>query len=324
MSGSTRKLLIVFGVLLVVTVAWNSLERRRTTSRVRSFEKVAVEDVTRVAVSGKGNDVTMEQRGGVWMITAPIEYPANQILVEDLLEKVSELSTVNVVSNNPANHDLYEVGIDTGVLVQLYGGREGNRRLMSMYIGKMTSDFNHTYIRRFTDDDVHTASGLLSGYFNKTLSAWRDRTILSLPVESFELLKVVGENVDYTLAIRGVLPQAPDAPWSVEAEGTVTEADSSGAVQIVRRVAALTASGFPEPDDVVEADWENPVMSIDGRLVDGSTIEVRVWEIPDDSGRYYLRKGGDETVFLIYRSTLDSILKQREDLVADEEGEPEL
>ncbi len=105
MSGSTRKLLIVFGVLLVVTVAWNSLERRRTTSRVRSFEKVAVEDVTRGAISGKGNDVTMEQRGGVWMITAPIEYPANQILVEDLLEKVGELSTVNVVSNNPANHD---------------------------------------------------------------------------------------------------------------------------------------------------------------------------------------------------------------------------
>ena len=36
MTGSTRKLLITFGILLVVTVAWTTLERRQTTSRVRT------------------------------------------------------------------------------------------------------------------------------------------------------------------------------------------------------------------------------------------------------------------------------------------------
>ncbi len=321
MSGSTRKLLIAFGVLLVVTIAWNSMERRRTTSRVRSFEDVVIEDVTRISISGKGNDVTLEQRGGVWLITAPIDYPANQTLVDDLLGKVEELTTVNVVSSNSANHDLYEVGAETGVLVQLYGGREGDRRLMSMYVGKMTSDFSHTFIRRFTEDDVHTASGLLSGYFNKTVSAWQDRTIFSLPVESIEQLQVVGEEVDYALAIRGSIPDAPEVPLVLQTEEGLAEADSSKAMAIVRKVAGLGASGFPEPGDPVEADWENPVIMIDGRLVDGSTIEMRVCEIPDDNNRYYIRKGGDETVFLIYRSTLDSILKQRGDLIADEEGE---
>ncbi len=42
--------------------------------------------------------------------------------MDDLLGKVDELSTVNVVSSNPANHDLYEVGVETGALVQLYSG----------------------------------------------------------------------------------------------------------------------------------------------------------------------------------------------------------
>ncbi|MFC1628791.1 DUF4340 domain-containing protein [Gemmatimonadota bacterium] len=320
MSGSTRKLLIAFGILLVVTIAWNSMERRRTTSRVRSFEEVAIEEVTRITVSGKGNDVTLEQRAGLWLITAPIEYPANQILVEDLLSKVDELTTVNVVSSNPANHDLYEVGVGTGVLVQLYGGREGNRRMMSMYVGKMTSDFSHTFVRRFTEDDVHTASGLLSGYFNKTVSAWRDRTIFALPAASIGQLMVVGSDVDYTLAMRGSMADAPDVPWVLQTEEGLAEADSSKAMAIVQRVASLNASGFPEPGDLVEADWENPVITIDGRLADGSTIEVRAWEIPDDDSRYYVRKGGDETVFLIYRSTLDPVLKQRGDLVVIEEG----
>ncbi|MFC1559188.1 DUF4340 domain-containing protein [Gemmatimonadota bacterium] len=320
MSSSTRKLLITFGILLVVTIVWNSLERRRTTSRISSFEDVAIEEVTRIAISGKGNDVTLEQRGGVWLITSPIEYPANQTLVEDLLGKVDELATVNVVSSNPVNHDLFEVGAETGVLVQLYGGREGNRRMMSMFVGKMTSDFNHTFIRRFSEDDVHTASGLLNGYFNKTVSAWQDRTIFALPAESITQLNVIGEEVDYTLAIRGIMSESPDVPWVIQSEEGLAEADSSKAMAIVRRVAGLSASGFPEPGDLVDADWENPVIRIDGRLVDGSAIELRVCEIPGDSSRYYVRKSGDETVFLIYRSNLDPVLKQREDLIVIEEG----
>ncbi len=320
MTGSTRKLLITFGILLVVTVAWTTLERRQTTSRVRTFDRVEVEDVTRISISGKGNEVNLEKRGGTWIITEPLEYPANQTLVEDLLEKAGELATVNVVSSNPANHDLYEVGTDSGVLVQLYGGQEGNRRMLSVFIGKMTSDFNHTYIRRFSEDDVHTASGLVSGYFNKTVSAWRDRTIFSLPLESLEQVSVVGEDTDYTLARRGSLPEAPDAPWVIRTADGVTAADSLQAMTIIRRVATLTASAFPEPGEVIEADWENPLLTITGRLVDGSLIEVTAFDRPEDSSRYYVKTGGGETVFLMYRSNLDAVLRPVEDLMAKEEA----
>ncbi len=320
MTGSTRKLMIAFGILLVVTVAMTTLEKRQTTSRARTFNRIEVEDVTRISINGKGNEVTMEKRGGFWVITEPMEYPANQALVVDLLEKSGELSTVNVVASNPANHDLYEVGTDTGVLVQLFGGQEGNRRMMSVFIGKMTSDFNHTYIRRFSEDDVHTASGLLNGYFNKSVSAWRDRTIFALQEESIEQITVVGEATNYTLARRGSLPEAPDTPWVIRSADGVVAADSLQAMTIVRKVASLAASAFPEPWEEIDADWESPLVTITGRLVDGSSIEAMAFDKPEDTSRYYVKKDGDETVFLMYRSNLDSVLRTVEDLRAKEEA----
>jgi len=184
----------------------------------------------------------------------------------------------------------------------------------------MTSDFNHTYIRRFSEDDVHTASGLLNGYFNKSVSAWRDRTIFALQEESIEQITVVGEATNYTLARRGSLPEAPDTPWVIRSADGVVAADSLQAMTIVRKVASLAASAFPEPWEEIDADWESPLVTITGRLVDGSSIEAMAFDKPEDTSRYYVKKDGDETVFLMYRSNLDSVLRTVEDLRAKEEA----
>ncbi len=321
MAESTRRLLIVFTILLVATAAWSMWQKRRTTTRERSFGKVDTEDVVKVDISGKGKEVVLELSGGRWLLTSPLEYPANQTSVEDLLEKAAELAVVNLVSSNPANHDLYEVGPETGVLVRLMGGRDGTRDLLSFFVGKMTSDFGHTYVRAFGSDDVYTATGLLSGYFDKQASAWRDRTILSFPAETIQQVEVVSDSVNYVLGRRGRLAGAPDAPWVIKfADDPVpVAADSARAAGIAGRLATLNASGFPEPGQEVGADWENPVARVRVTLTDGSIRSMSACEMPDDSNRWYLRTGESETVFLIYKSNLDTILRSRSDLVAGED-----
>lgn len=324
MTPTTRRLAMAFFVLLVLTVAWNSLERRRTTSREHAFERVKTEDIQRIDLSGKGKEITLELSGGRWMITSPIEYPADQTQVENLLEKVDELTVVNLVSSNPANHDLYEVGVDTGVLVQLFGGREGDRRLLAFYVGKMTSDFSHTYIRRFTEDDVYTAGGLISGYFDKALGNWRDKTIFSVPTGQVEQVTVESEEINWTLSSRGTVPGAPDAPWVMQVDGDMVVADSSQSASIVRKFASLSASGFPDLDEEVTIDPDSLVVRAEARLKDGTALEFSAYRKPGDTSRYYITKAGDETVFLMYRSNLDSILRTREDLEAKEEEPPGL
>ncbi len=324
MAESTRRLLIVFTVLLLATAVWSVAQKRRTTSRERSFGRVDVEDVVKIEITGQGKEVMLEHHGGRWMLTEPLEYPANQTAVEDLLEKTGELAVVNLVSSNPGNHDLYEVGHDTGMLVRLFGGRDGNRELFAYYVGKMTSDFNHTYVREFGQNDVYTATGLLSGYVDKEVGAWRDRTILDLPLETIQEVHAAKDSIEYVLARRGRLAGAPDTPWTVlyAGDSEPVEADSSQAVRIARKLASLSASGFPVFEGEVSVDWEEPLGSLRVVMTDGSSHEVRIWEIPDDQNRFYVRRDAGETVFLMYRSNLDLLWQQREDLAVGESGDP--
>ena len=44
-------------------------------------------------------------------------------------------------------------------------------------------------------------------------------------------------------------------------------------------------------------------------LADGSMAAFSVAEVPGDEARYYLRKEGAEQVFIIYRSTLDTVFR---------------
>lgn len=318
MATSTRRLLIVFISLLVVTIVWNSLERRGTTSRESTFENVDIEKITQIEISGRENTITLSLQGGIWMMTDPVEYPVNESLVEDLLTKIGELAVTNLVSTSSANHDLYEVGPDTGILVRLLGGRDGQRRLSEFYIGKMTSDFGHTYIRRFGEDDVFMANGLLQGYFNKTASTWRDKTILRLQQENIEQVELSSADDSWLVARRGIYPEAVDAPWVIRTDGGFVPADSIAVVTILRRLINLSASDFPSPAEQLEFDWDNPDYRILLGLTGNIPVEIEVWLREDDNTRVWIKKGGDETVFIMYKSTFDVIAKTSTDLILNE------
>ena len=321
MAPSTRKLLIVFCALLVVTLAYSMLERRRTTSRTTTFVRVNVEDITRIEVRGDdGVEVAMELQADRWVIVSPITYPANQANVQSLLDKVGELSVTNLVSSNPANHELYEVGIDSGTLVRLLGGRDGSRRLLTFYVGGITTDISGTYIREFGVDEVFAASGLLRGYFDKTLSAWRDRTVLTLPPDEITALSVASTEYSFMLTRRGMVPGGPDAAWILQTGGEAVAADSTMAARLIRTAASLSASDFPPAGTEANIDWEVPATRIEMTLSTGDRVGITVIPIPDDESRSYVRKDGDDTVFIVYRSTLDSIARDPESLRAQEPG----
>jgi hypothetical protein len=316
MAPSTRKLLIAFGVLLVITAIWSTMERRRTTRQTTSFGRVDTEDVTQIELSGKGNAVVLKKEGDRWMVTDPVHYPADQASVENLLEKVDELAVTNIVASNPTNHDVYEVGPDTGVLVRLMGGRNNDQRLLTFYVGKLTSDFSHTYVREFGSDDVQTATGLLQGYFSKTVGAWRDRTIMALPVEEVVRVSVASEPANWTLARRGVIPGAPDAAWVMQVDGEIVAADSSRCAAVARVAATLRATDFPSPGQITDAGWDSVMVRVDIELSSGDRTGFTAVPLPGDNSRYWIRKDGDDTVFIIYRSTLDSLTRPRDYLEA--------
>jgi len=321
MARSTRNLLIAFVALLAVTLVWKSAERRGTVSRTEQFAEVDTSAVKRIELRGKGNEVTLVESGGRWMLSEPVSYPANQASVEDLLEKAADLEVTNLVSSNPENHDLYEVGPDTGVLVRMLGGEEGDERLVSFYVGKLTSDFSHTYIRRFGSDDVYTAEGLLQGYFNKTASAWRDKTIFSADPASVQQVELASPGLSWTLLRRGRPGALSEAAWTLRIEGETIAADSTRAAGVVRSLATLRAADFAAGGESADQGWEEPDIRMSFTTSDGTARSFQGVLPDEEATRYRVRKQGDETVFLVYKSTIDALMRDREALTPDQEGE---
>ncbi len=315
MARSTRNLLIAFVALLALTVVWKGAERRGTVSRTERFAEVDPEEVTRIELRGKGNDVTLVRSGGRWMLSEPLSYPADPSSVEDLLDKAADLEVSNLVSSNPDNHDLYEVGPDTGALVRLLGGEEGQDRLLAFYVGKLTSDFSHTYVRRFGSDDVYTADGLLGGYFNKTVSAWRDKTIFSAEPASVQRVELESEEVSWTLLRRGVPGAVEGAAWTLVTEEGAAAADSSRAAGVVRSLAGLRAADFAAAGEGDPSRWEDPDLRITFTTSDGTTHALRAVLPGDEASRYQVRKQGDDTLYLVYKSTMDSVTRDTEGLL---------
>ena len=317
MAASTRRLLIVFGALLVVTLVWKGVERRRTTVRVRTFAHVDTGQVTRIELGGGGANVAMELRGDRWMLVEPLDYPADPSAVASLLEKAADLNVVNLVSSNTANHDLYEVGADTGTLVRLLGGPRGDRKLLEIYIGKLTSDFGHTYVREFGSDEVYTAQGLLQGYFGKTVSAWRDHTIWEVAGEAIRKVELTSPEHTWTLLHRDLLPDGPGTVWNLMAEGETVAADSTKVARLLRTAANLRAGDFPAPGEGGDIDWSVPALRLVVTLENGQVRAITAVAKEGDASRQWIRKDGDETVFIVYKSSLDSIRRPKVELLPD-------
>ncbi|MFO7768352.1 MAG: DUF4340 domain-containing protein [bacterium] len=321
MARSTRNLFIAFVALLAFALVWKSAERRGTMSRTERFAEVDTSEVTRIELRGRGNDVTLVRRGGRWMLAEPASYPANEASVEDLLERAADLQVVNLVSSNPENHDLYEVGPDTGSLVRLLGGEEGDERLLAFYVGKLTSDFSHTYVRRFGSDDVYTAGGLLQGTFDKTASAWRDKTIFSAEPASVQRVELTSPGLSWTLLRQDVPGALESAAWTLRMDGEAVAADSTRAASLVRSLATLKAADFAGEGERTSGSWEAPDIRMSFTTSDGITRAFRGILPDEEASRYRVRKDGQETVFLVYKSTIDSLKRDRDALMSREEGD---
>ena len=94
----------------------------------------------------------------------------------------------------------------------------------------------------------------------------------------------------------------------------MTAADSTRAQRLVRTGAGLGASDFPLPGIEPDLDWDDAATRIEFTLSTGDVVGLSVIPVPEDNSRSYVRKDGDETIFIVYRSTLDSIVRDPDSL----------
>jgi hypothetical protein len=205
MKRSTVTLLIVLVVLAIAT--YFVLRRPGEQSSTGFSSQVLVDydssTVDKIEIRSATGTTMVEKQEGTWFVTSPIHFRADSNAVVAILSQGKRIELKDLVSSNPEKQRVFQVD-STGLLIRI---SEKDMSRAAFRVGKTSSSFTETYVRRENSTEVYLANGFLSGTFNRQLKDLRDRTVFRVDVNSIKEVKFQYGDTTFTLQLRDTVWQ---------------------------------------------------------------------------------------------------------------------
>ena len=311
----TKQLLIlgaIFVVLAIVILLFEnpfgqSEYEKKVETALPLFPDFNEEQVVKIEITATGETTTLSKQNGSWVVVSMDNYPADSEGVAELLSKVAEFKNTQRVSNNPEKQAEFEVD-STGVEAKLMDAND--KVLVHLFVGKTTPGFLSSYVRPANANDVYVAQGYLQSVFNKGTRTWKDRTIFSFNKGIVTQLNIISseETVELRLDAEGTWQMLKP----VVAVAKTTEVDT-----LLTTFSGLDTDDFAEAtDELAEYGLDTPQSTISALLNDGTTATLHVGK--EEEGKLYVKRDDKDTVFRLFKSNVDSLIKKSDALKAEE------
>ena len=307
MNRSLLILVALLAVLLVVYLLVSSGEKQELTPQIKSdFLGVDSGTVDRVLVSRLGSEMKFERQVDGWYISDGDKMRrAQPDAANAVVQLAHTLSVGEVVSSNPAKQMLFQVDTLTGSVVEFYRGDE---YLAGLVVGKMTSDYQSTYVRKPESDDVYAARGVFGQLFTRPPSTFMDKTLLSLVPGEINLVEYKGRGTDYSVMLQ-------DSLWKVlPATGEAFIGDQEKIARTTSSFANLQFSEFPTRPDSLDVNFEQPDLEITVGLKDGTERKLRFVEEEGESKNIFVVRDDNPEPYIIFDYMVDNIAPTLEEL----------
>lgn len=311
----TKQLLILGGVfvflLLVVLIFENPFGKSEHEKKIETamplFPDFDTEQVAKIEIIAPDGTTTLTKQNGEWGVASMDNYPADSEGVAQLLTKVTELKNTQRVSNNPEKQSEFEVD-STGVEAKLMDAND--KLLAHLFVGKITPGFLSSYVRVADSNDVYVAQGSLQSVFNKGTRTWKDRTIFDFNKGTATALNI--SSPDETVELRLDENGAWQMLKPIAATANTTEVDN-----LLTTLSGLNTDDFAAAnDDLAVYGLDVPQSTISAVLNDGTTATLHIGK--EEEGKLYVKRDDTETVFRLFKSNVDRLLKKSDTLKAEE------
>lgn len=230
------------------------------------------------------------------------DYPVDTLKMKRMLDDFAVLQTDRLITRNPEKHSKYEV-LDNNTRFRAMSATGIDA--LDLVIGKRGANFQETFVREFSEDEVFAVKTSLSQYHQKTQSDFWDRSITSLDINSIKSLEMKGE-MNYSLARTGSL-------WEFNGEPV----DFDKVMTLLRPLASMKASNFTESINPENVFYQNMVIGLENNLI----LELSFY-LKDEQGALLLvRVSDNDKLFEFSKSSLNRFNKALEDLLPDEVAE---
>ncbi|MBI2618859.1 MAG: DUF4340 domain-containing protein [Ignavibacteriales bacterium] len=283
----------LLAVLLVVAyiVLQKPGEQSLSDERTGTLVEIDSLKVDRIEIKTNTLDLTLEKKGVDWFVSKPLQSRADQNNVANLIHQSKNLGVKSIVSTNPEKHSLFTVD-STGTTVKMY---ESGAERVAFIVGKPSSSFSETYVRKVQSNDVALVGGGLGYIYNRALREWRDKNIAAVPQENIREVKYQYGDTTFILAFK-------DSVWMIGRDST----DASSVQALLRNLSTVLADDFidtlltPQPKISAQISYND--------------IQLR-FAFSKPAGKYFVQSSASPQWFVMEQWRAQQLLKRKKELV---------
>lgn len=290
MNRSTIILITVLLVLGGITYFLIPSDKEREASYKPGQISFSIDSasVVKIVLHRPSKSITIENVGGKWTITSPLQYPADPAFVLQLIGGVAHFKPGSLISSNPEKQPIFRVD-SSGTRLTL---TERSGKSVTMIIGKMGPSYSEVYFRLPDSKDVYLGEGIEDWTITRDVKDWRDKTILTIPSESIKGLTYGAGSKEYSL-------ERDTSGWKMN--GEIVE--SNGVTPALNSIANLRADDFADSLSVF------PSHPITVAVKGAETVTLNIAPVLPDSANYYLQSSSSHQTFLVSKWTARQIMK---------------
>jgi hypothetical protein len=306
MNKSTRTLIVIFALLAVIYfLFFRSKERVSSDGKIDA--KLFVADSTKIdkiELARKTDAITFEKVNGIWLITKPINYPADTTSVYAMLKDLKNFKIEDEASTNPARFSEY---LDTAYNSQVTVYQEG-KLLGTFIVGKTSTSFDVTFIKKPEEERILRASSIASANFNKTLKDFRNKFITSISTKlsnKITFKSTDSNNVDFT-AVKDSLGR-----WAIGSDS----ASSSVMDGFLNMFENWNTEDFK---DTIITTFPTPTYSLTfyGPF---TPVTINLYhEAGSSPNSYMVQVAGIQQLFRVYDGIASQVMKKKKDFVPEQ------
>lgn len=239
-------------------------------------------------------DVVLEKKGDAWRVTKPVDFPANQANVKQLLDNMKELKATELVEANASDEVKKSYDLDSAKAVHVQAWKGADKKVDD-YFGK--SGGRGQMVMSGSQPGVFAASGYSSYLYTREVKNWRDTDIFKFDDANATSMTI--EKKDGTLSF------TKGDKWAGTFKGQpIARFDDTKVPDALRVFKGLTADDFGDGKSPADTGLDAPESTVTIQLKDNAGKYVLHVGKTISTGRY-AQKDGDSTIYVISSSAGD-------------------
>jgi hypothetical protein len=262
------------------------------------------DDVTAVTLVYPDREIALEKSDGVWRLTKPVQAPADDITVKNLIRAISDAEVKKTIDDPP--QDLAQFGLAQPVATVKLTAQ--GTALPDLKVGKTTAVSFSTYVQRADQPKIYLTGSAFHTGMDKQVKDLRDKKIVDFKEEEVTRLALRGPEGDVVLV-------KAEGDWKIE-QPAAYRADGNAVRALLSAVRNMRATDFasdaPSEADLTTYGLDNPQRQLVLNAGDGQEIRLLVGKETEEG--LYVKPADRPTTFIVGKFLSRDLAKGVDDL----------